>query len=72
VQQVAATREVGKVAESHRALVAPVAHHHVAVDHAKVDLAVGPFVSQMHVAAHLLLKVSVENKLKAVRQFVNY
>jgi hypothetical protein len=42
------------------------------VDHAKVDHAVGLFVSQMLAAARLLLKVSVENKLKAVRQFVNY
>jgi hypothetical protein len=72
VQQVAATREVEKVAESHRALVAPVAHHHVAVDHAKVDHVVGLFVSQMLAVVHLLLKVSVENKLKVVRQFVNY
>jgi hypothetical protein len=63
---------VEKVAESRQALVAPVAHHHGAVDHAKVDLAVGLFVNQMHVAVHLLLKVSVENKLKAARQFVNY
>jgi hypothetical protein len=69
---VVATREVEKVVESHRALVAPVAHHHVAVDHAKVDHAVGLFVNQMHVGAHLLLKVSVENRLKVVRQFVNY
>jgi hypothetical protein len=72
VQQAVATREVEKVVESHQALVAPVAHHHRAVDHAKVDRAVGLFVSQMLVVAHLLLKVSVENKLKAARQFVNY
>jgi hypothetical protein len=53
---------VEKVAESHRALVAPVVHHLVAVDRAKVDLVVGLFVNQMHDAVHLLPKVSVENK----------
>jgi hypothetical protein len=68
---VAATREVEKVVENHQAPVAVVAHHHAAVDHAKVDHAVGLFVNQMHVVAHLLLKVSVENRLKVVRQFVN-
>jgi hypothetical protein len=72
VHQVVVTREVEKVAESRQALVALAAHHHVAVDHAKVGLAVGPFVSQMLVVAHLLPKVSVENRLKDVRQFVNY
>jgi hypothetical protein len=68
---VAATREVEKVAESHQAPVAVAAHHHAVVDHAKVDHAVGLFVNQMHVVVHLLLKVSVENRLKVVRQFVN-
>jgi hypothetical protein len=71
VHQAVAIREVEKVAESHRALVAPVVHHLVAVDRAKVDLVVGLFVNRMLVVVHLLLKVLVENKLKAVRQFVN-
>jgi hypothetical protein len=68
---VAATREVEKVVENHQVPVAVVAHPRAAVDHAKVDLAVGLFVNQMLVVAHLLLKVSVENRLKVVRQFVN-
>jgi hypothetical protein len=68
---VAATQEVEKVAENHQALVAVAAHHHAVVDHAKVDRAVGLFVNQMPVVAHLLLKVSVENRLKVVRRFVN-
>jgi hypothetical protein len=72
VQQAVAIREVEKVAEDHRALVAAVDHHHAAVDRAKVDLAVGLFVNQMHVAAHLLPKVLVENKSKVAKLFVNY
>jgi hypothetical protein len=71
VQQAVAIREVEKVAVGHRALVAVVARHHAAADHAKVDLAVGLYVNQMHVAVHLLQKVLVENKSKVVRQFVN-
>jgi hypothetical protein len=71
VQQAGVIREVEKVAVGHRALVAPVAHHHVAVDHVKADLVVGLFVNQMRVAVHLLLRVLVENKLKAVRLFVS-
>jgi hypothetical protein len=72
VQQAVAIREAEKVAVGHRALVAVVVRHHVAVDHAKVDHAVGLFVNQMHAAVHQLLRVLVENKLKAVRLFVNY
>jgi hypothetical protein len=68
---VAATREVEKVAESHQALVAVVAHHHAAVDHAKVAHAVGLFVNQMHVVVRLLRRVLVENKLKVAKQFVS-
>jgi hypothetical protein len=71
VQQAVAIREVEKVAESHRALVAPVAHHLVAAGRAKVDPVVGLFVNQMRVVAHLLPKVLVENKSKVARPFVN-
>jgi hypothetical protein len=71
VQQAVAIREVEKVAEDHRALVEVVARHHVAVDRAKVDLVVGLFVNQMHVAAHLLPKVLVENKSKVAKLFVS-
>jgi hypothetical protein len=63
---------VEKVAVGHQALVAVVVRRLAVAAHAKVDLAVGLFVSQMHVAAHLLPKVSVANKLKVAKLFVNY
>jgi hypothetical protein len=63
---------VEKVAVSHQALVAVVVHHLAVVDHVRVDLAVGLFVNPMHVVAHLLPKVSVANKLKVAKLFVNY
>jgi hypothetical protein len=71
VRQVVATPEVEEVVESHRALVVAVAHHRAVVDHVKVDLVVGLFVNQMRAEVHPLPKVSVENKLKVVRLFVN-
>jgi hypothetical protein len=48
-----------------------VAHLLAAVDHAKVDLAVGLFVNQMHVVVRLLRRVLVENKSKVAKQFVS-
>jgi hypothetical protein len=72
VHQAVAIREVEKVAEGHQALAAAAVHHLAVADHVKADLAVGPFVSQMRVVVHQLLKVLVVNKLKAVKRFVNY
>jgi hypothetical protein len=72
VHQAVAIREVEKVAEGHQALAAAAVHHLAVADRAKVDRVVGPFVSQMRVVVHQLLKVLVVNKLKAVKRFVNY
>jgi hypothetical protein len=68
---VAATQVVEEVAESHQARVAAVVRHHAAVDPVKADLVVGQFVSQMLAVVHLLLKDSVENKLKVAKRFVS-
>jgi hypothetical protein len=67
-----ATREVEEVVENHQAQDAAAVHHLAAVAHVKADLVVGRFVSQMHVVVHLLQRVLVANRSKAVRRFVNY